>query len=123
MTKATNQESDYPRYSVNWALAKRGQLKVYEEKLTCGSWIFQKVRINHMIVYETKSLMMKVRILQFNYEGETYQFGFNPWCDPTKHMNMPFEVKKVKMQYSLISVVVRLLLVAIWVVLMMLLRS
>ena len=112
MTKATDRESDGLRYSANWAMSKRGALKIYEDKITCGSWNFEKEKISSLILYKTKQMFIPVNVLAFEYDDKIYQFGLNPWANPIKHIGLEYKEELVKIKYSPYSIVIRFILIA-----------
>lgn len=110
MTKATNREAKEPRYSQNWVAAKRASFQVFEDKFVCGKWEFNFNEIKDAILYETKQVFIPVKVLKFEYDEKVYQFGFNPWANPMKYANINYKTEKVKLKYSIFSIVCRVIL-------------
>jgi hypothetical protein len=111
MTKGTKREASEPRHSQNWVLARRGSFRIYDEKIVCGDWIIPFKDIKKLTIYKTKQLFMNVTVLHFATENGNYQFGFNPWAHPEKHlMNLKPEEEVVKLKFSLFSVILRIII-------------
>lgn len=110
--KATDKEGGTPRYSQNWAAAKRAFFRVYDDRMECGNWLFKFDQIQNPVIYRTKQLFIPVSVLKIEFEERTYQFGFNPWVDPAKFIPMEIGEEKVKLKYSSFSIVLRLLVLA-----------
>lgn len=56
-------------------------------------------------------LVLKVRVLELHTGGKTYQFGFNPWAHPERHLNLELERQSVRIGHSPFSVLVRVVVV------------
>jgi hypothetical protein len=110
--KATNREDQEPRYSHNWVAAKRAMFKVFDDRVECGSWNIPLSDVKSAHLYKTTQMFIPVNVLQFVTEKGSYQFGFNPWASPFKHLGIKYEQSEIKLGYSTYSVVVRVLLVA-----------
>lgn len=108
--KATNRESGVPRRSSAWVAAKRAWFRVFADRLECGRWTIPVASIRKAILYEGRSLLMPVRVLEVQTDGGSYQFGFNPWVTVDQHL--PFSVERVKTRfgYSRFSLAIRLVL-------------
>lgn len=111
--KGTNREASSPRRSHNWATAKRAWFRIYEDRVECGEWVIPFNNVERAIVYRTSSLFMPVSILHLTTSGESYQFGFNPWASPIKHLNIEVEEQKVRLKHSLPSLIIRIVFLAI----------
>lgn len=110
--KATNKEAGEPRYSHNWAMAKRAFYKVYSDHLEIGDWVIPFNEIKDIVLYKTKQMFIPVSVLNIQTEKENYQIGFNPWVNPIK--NIPFNVRSesIRLKYSIFSIVIRAAIVA-----------
>lgn len=110
LCKATNQEDKEPRYSHNWTTAKRAMFKVFEDRIECGSWniAFSEVKSAHL--YKAKQMFIPVNILQLITEKGSYQFGFNPWSNPFKHLDIEYGQSDIKLGYSKYSIIIRAIL-------------
>ena len=110
--KATNREDKEPRYSHNWVAAKRAFFKVFDDRIECGSWNIPFSEIKSAHLYKAKQMFIPVNVLQLVTEKGNFQFGFNPWANPFKHLSIEYEQSEIKLGYSTFSIVVRVLLVA-----------
>jgi hypothetical protein len=110
ITKATKSENGNPRHSINWLLSKRGVFSVYEDYVKCGDWQILFSQIKSAKLYKTKQMFIPVNVLELTTETETYQFGFNPWANPFKHLKIEYEVESVKMGMSAFSLILRIAL-------------
>lgn len=110
--KATNREDKEPRLSHNWVAAKRGMFKVFEDRVECGDWSIPYSDIESAHLYKAKQMFMPVNVLKLVTRSGNYQFGFNPWANPFKHLGVEFETSKIKLKHSVYSIVVRLVLIA-----------
>ena len=110
-TKATNKEDGMPRYSHHWLTSRRAWFKVFDDRVECGDWVFPVSSVREAVVFKSKQWFVPVSVLHLRTETATYQFGFNPWCRVESYL--PFEVKteRVRLSYSIFSLVVRLALV------------
>ena len=113
MTKATDREGDGVRYSHNWVTARRGMFKVYEDGFSCGDWHFDYSEVDEAILYKTKQMFIPVNVLVVKAKERTYQFGFNPWANPFKHLKLDLRIEKIKLKYSTFSILIRLFALAI----------
>lgn len=109
--KGTNREDSEPRYSQNWAFSRRGWFKVYADRVECGAWSIPLSEVKRAIVYRAKQMFIPVTVLHLITDNGSYQFGFNPWANPIRHLNMEFEEQKVRLRYSPFSVAIRIALV------------
>lgn len=110
--KGTSREDSEPRYSANWLVSKRAWFKIFDDRIECGSWKIPKDSIHKAIVYKTKQMFIPVTVLQLITEEGSYQFGFNPWARPIRHLDIEVEERSVKLQYSFFSILVRVAVLA-----------
>lgn len=110
--KATNREDKEPRYSHNWVAAKRAMFKVFDDRIECGDWRIPYSEVESAHLYKAKQMFIPVNVLQLVTRTGNYQFGFNAWANPFKHIGVKLDVSKIKLGYSMYSIVIRLLLVA-----------
>ena len=110
--KATNREVSAPRYSHNWAVAKRAFFKVFDDRIECGDWNIPFAQVESAHVYKTKQMFVPARVLQLDTSSGSFQFGFNPWANPFKHLNIKYEESEVKLGYSVFSVLIRIIFLA-----------
>jgi len=116
--KATNREGSEPRYSQNWVASKRAWFKVYGDRIECGSWVIPFSEVKQAIIYNTRQMFIPVQVLQVVTEQGRFQFGFNPWASPSKHLTLDMRQEIIRLKYSPFSIVVRVLVLgclAYWV--------
>lgn len=109
--KATNRESGEPRYSSSWLLAKRTFFSVYDDRVEIGSWKIPFEDIKDIVLYKTKQMFIPVSVLVIQTDEKNYQVGFNPWVNPVKNIPKEVRIEKVRLKYSIFSIVIRVVLV------------
>lgn len=123
-TKGTDQEPGAPRYSANWATARRAWFRVYDDRVECGDWVIPASAVQDAVLYESRQWFMPVSVLAVTTAARTWQFGFNPWARVAEHLPFAFRRERVRLRYSAFSVAVRVLLLGYvaWVAVRALLR-
>jgi len=58
--------------------------------------------------YRARQMWIPVTVLHLVTETGSYQFGFNPWAHPLRHLNLKIEEREVRLHYSLFSVALRI---------------
>lgn len=112
MTKATTAEGEQMKRGVNWALARRGMLKVFEDRLECGDWRIDYSEMRAATLYSFRTLLVIPGfILKVETVERTYHFGLNGgkyWKG-----ELPFAVSRErgKVGHSVGSVLARVVLV------------
>jgi hypothetical protein len=106
MTKATRRETGELRLSVNWVLSRRGWFKVFPDRIECGDWSIPFSDIEEPILYHSRQAFVPVSVLKIRAGAETYQFGFNPWANPERHLPIPYRQERVSLKMSLSSLLV-----------------
>lgn len=117
-TKVSRYEAGPPKRGVNWVLAKRAWFDVYDDHLKIGDVRVEYTDINKAVLYNVRWFFMTAYVMELHFDDKKFQFGFNPWADPAKHMKIEFEHVKARLGYSAFSVVIRILAVlavAYWV--------
>ena len=66
--------------------------------------------IQEVVVYRGKQMLIPVTVLQIEAFGQSYQFGFNPWTNPIKYLSVPYREETVRIQYSVSSIAVRVII-------------
>ena len=109
--KATNREKSGPRYSKSWVVSRRAWFRIYRDRIDCSGWVIPYPEVNEAIMYNTRVMFIPVQVLELVTDTGRYQFGFNPWASPSRHL--PFEISQqnLRIRYSPFSIVVRLLAV------------
>jgi hypothetical protein len=110
-TKATTSERGLPRRSLNWILARRDWFKIYSDRIKCGDWLIPVDQIVHATVYRGHQMLIPFTILKLETEDQVYQFGFNPWANPIKHLPLSFEEEHIRLGFSPFSVAIRIILI------------
>jgi len=78
MTKATIGCGDQRKHGAKWATARRGLLKVYDDRIECGDWCIHYDEFNDAILYSFRSFfLMPGYILMVKTAHKTYHFGLN----------------------------------------------
>lgn len=113
LTKATHKKKGDPKHSPHWITARRASFCVYDEHIKCGNWYLKVNEIKNPILFKSRQGFIKFDVIQFDYENQTYQFGFNPWAHPSKYINVDFKIEYKNMKYSTFSLIIRLILIAI----------
>ncbi len=111
--KATDKEPGAPRYSQNWAFAKRTFYKVFADRVEVGGWVIPFGEIKDIVLYKTKQMFIPVYVLDIQTEEKNYQIGFSPWADPLKNLPMSVKSERIRLKYSPYSMIIRLALVGI----------
>jgi len=97
---------------MNWAAARRAWFEVYADRVECGDWAIPLAEVTEAVAYRTRGLILPGTVLQLKTADQCYQFGFNPWASPLKHMGIAFREERVRLGMSPGSMVARLLLLA-----------
>ncbi|MCL6416609.1 hypothetical protein MIB92_13195 [Aestuariirhabdus sp. Z084] len=108
--KATNRESKEPRYSHNWVSAKRARFKVFDDRIECGNWTIAYSEIQAAHLYRAKQLFIPVNVLQLVTGSGSFQFGFNPWANPFRHLGVEYSETQIALGHSPYSISIRILL-------------
>ena len=89
---------------------------MFEDRVECGSWKFPFSEVTSATVFRTKQWFIPMTVLELVTENNSFQFGFNPWSDPIRHMNISMSEQNVRLKYSTFSLGTRvvLLLAVIW---------
>ena len=109
-TKGTDAETGSPRYSANWATARRGQFKCYSDRVECGDWTIQAADVQEAVLYETRQWFIPVLILGVSTTDRRWQFGFNPWTRVARYLPFAFRRERVRLGYSKFSLLGRAVL-------------
>ena len=113
-TKATTREAGPPRFAASWLAARRGRLLLFRDRLVCGDWVVPYTAIQGAVLYRLRGLVGG-SVLEVSTATTTYQFGLNPWVAIERHLHFPFTTESVRMRYSALAVVLRIV-VAAWLV-------
>jgi hypothetical protein len=73
-TKATWREGSQIRWSLNWALARRGNLVLTDTEFVCGNWRIPYAEIEEAVLVSIPTLFGTARNLLVMWQGRVYQF-------------------------------------------------
>lgn len=110
--KVTDRENGPPRYSFNWIISKRTFFRVYRDRIKVGKWKIPFNEIENITLYHTKQLIFSVKLLSIITKEKEFQIGFNPWVNPIQFLPLNINHEEVKMQYSVFSIVYRVVVLA-----------
>ena len=89
-------------------MSRRAWLKVFDDRVECGSWSIPCESIQDAVVYQLRWLFFPVGVLYLELADESYQFGVNPWAKPWNHLPVPVRTEQAILGWSTFSVVIRL---------------
>ena len=72
--KATNKEGDRLRWSINWAFARRGELRLTTTAIECGDWTIPYDKIDDAVLLCVPFKFGNASTLHIKSMGRTYQF-------------------------------------------------
>lgn len=93
---------------MSWATARRAWLEVYEDRVECADWIIPYDEVTQAVIYRARQWLIPVSLLRIDTARATYQFGFNPWADPVKHLGLEVTEQRVKVRTSPVGLVIRI---------------
>ena len=118
MTKGVRGAPEEFEYGLKWITSRRAFLEVFQDRLECGDWNIPFEEVREAELFQTRSGIVPCFILKARTAENTFQFGLNGnkfWKG-----DLPFEVKRTqgRLKYSLVSVCLRLVLIAaiVWYV-------
>lgn len=98
-TKAIRRNgSGPPKIALHWMFARRGILRVWPDRVTCGNWTIPFDDITEAVVYAGASPMGRTRVLMLRTADASWQFGMNPWADPVPHLAIPVEERPLEVR-------------------------
>lgn len=113
LTKGSDWERGTPRSGANWVLARRGLFTVFADRVELGDWRIPFSEIERAIEYRIPYLFLfRFSVLEIEAGGRVFQFGFNPWANPAKHLPFAVERQEAKLGRSIYSVLLRLAILA-----------
>ncbi len=99
------------QYEVGWATARRGVLMLTTQNLRCGDWVIPLSTIQRAtLLHISGGSLLKVSTIDDSH----YQFGlqYNPaW---QKQTLFPLKIEKGSLKFSMVSLVLRLLIL-VWI--------
>ena len=112
MTKATTAEGDDIRRSLNWVMARRGILKVYDNHLELGSWHLSYSDFDEAILFSIRQTLIPGYVLKIKTQGTIYQFGLNYNRFWKKELPFAVERRAMKLKLSWFSMTIRVVSLA-----------
>ena len=113
MTKAVVGEGDQLRTGPRWMTSRRGILRLYPDRLTCGNWTipYETIRAAELARFRTPILRIPGYLLSVRTDERTYHFGLNGWR--YWEGELPFAVvrRDAKLRMSLVSIVARAIVI------------
>lgn len=113
MTKATTAVGDQRMYGPRWVAARRGRLKVYDDRLECGDWRIDFDEIEDAVLFSFRSFFFRIPgyVLTVETPERTYHFGLGGWGRFWKG-ELPFGLRREtgRLGFSWFSIAVRVVL-------------
>ncbi len=113
MTKAVIGDGDQLRTGPKWITARRGLLKLYSDRLTCGDWTIAYDDICEAVLSSFRSPILRIPgyILAVRTDNDTYHFGLNGWRYWMGELPFPVTRNQTRLRMSLISILARVVLI------------
>ena len=113
MTKAVIADGDQLRTGPKWITARRGQLKLYPDRLECGNWTIAYTEIREAILSSFRSPILRIPgfILAVRTNNDTYHFGLNGWRYWKGELPFPVTRVQARLKMSPISILARAVLI------------
>ena len=73
-TKATDRGGHHPRWSLNWAFARRGELRLTDLAIQCGDWTIPYAGIDDAVLLAVPTRFGTAYNLRVKARGKTYHF-------------------------------------------------
>ena len=73
--KATDREGDHLRWSLNWAFARRGELRLTDRAIHCGDWEIPYPEIDDAVLLAVPMRIGTSYNLRVKSRGKTYNFA------------------------------------------------
>jgi hypothetical protein len=108
MTKAVRTEGTDIRRGVDWVLSRRGWIKAFEDRITCGDWTIRNDEVDNAILVTTRDIIFPAKVLIVQTKSANYQFGLNPWCGISTQLPFPFREERKPIKWSAFSVLLRI---------------
>jgi hypothetical protein len=99
-TKATDREGDLIRPSLNWAFARRGELRLTDRAIECGDWTIPYEEVDDAVLLAIPTRFGIAYNLKIKSQGRTYQFqvssnsGLRTIVDPFWFGETPLPLRK-----------------------------
>jgi hypothetical protein len=99
-TKATDREGDRLRWSLNWAFARRGELRFTDLAIECGDWTIPYESIDDAVLLVFPTLLFTAYNIRVKSQRKTYNFqlkstsGWGWKHDPFRVEEAPFPIRR-----------------------------
>ena len=107
LTKATTAEGDDIRRSLNWVVARRGLLNIYDDHLELGTWHLAYGDFDEAILFSVRQMLIPGYVLKIKHQGTIYQFGLNHNRFWEKDLPFPVERGTMTLKISRFSMIIR----------------
>ncbi len=107
-SKGTTAEGQDVRRSANWAVARRGWLRVFPDRLEMGDWRIPYPTIHQATLFRLKTVFGGY-VLRVTTTEQTYQFGMNPWALRRRSLPFPHDLQDTRVRNSMVTVIIRIL--------------
>lgn len=106
-------DGDQLEAGLNWMLAHRAVLSLYDDHLKCADWQvgYGDIRRAEMVMFKTPILRMPAYVLSVRTDANVYHFGLR--AEPYWDTSLPFPVTRsqAKLRLSAVSVLGRCALI------------
>ena len=116
LAKSTQRELGGPRFSMNWARARRGLAKFYPDHLKHGDRIVRFADVEVAKRYAINGLFpwSKGYLLQLETSDALHSFGLQRWCDCFDKLDLKIEDSgSAQLAYSKGSILLRILSIGV----------
>jgi hypothetical protein len=112
MTKAVIADGDQLETGPRWITARRGILRLYPDRLTCGNWTlpYDTLRAAELVKIRSPVLRIPGYVLSVRTDAQTYHFGLNAGRYWQGELPFPAMRREARLRMSPISFAARLLL-------------
>jgi hypothetical protein len=97
------------RRSTDWAVARRGWLHIYADRLELGDWVIPYSAIQEATLFRLRTLLGGY-VLYVRANGQAYQFGLNPWALLGKQLPFPHAREATRVRHTALTIAVRVVL-------------
>lgn len=102
-----NEDQDIKR-GLDWVTSQRAIILLTDKKIICGKWIIPlDTIVNAQLAKVRGGQVLKIEI----EDGKHYQFGMQDNSEWIDQQVLPLTVEKMRMKYSVISIMARVILV------------
>lgn len=119
LTKMISGHAGKPQAGRSWLFAKRGLLRVYDDRLTLGSLTIPCNDIERAKIWQFGFWTGSgSRVLEVETAENSYQFSLNGWAKVVDALPFDYTVEKIVIPYAWLYAVIRTTAVifAIWLI-------